>query len=202
MKYDVLLADPAWDFSTWSRKGADRSPSAHYDTMSLVEMQRLGVPQHTADNCALFMWTVDWLPPSVPEQLASAWGFRYATRAWTWIKMNPTGWGFFTGKGFYTRSNPEDCLLFVKGSMPVPESLRPLSVICSPIQEDELPFIYAPVREHSRKPYEQYRRIDQMYPNRRYLELFARQRVPGWDAWGDQVPGGSDIVLLGEVSYG
>lgn len=193
--FDVILTDPAWDFATWSRKGAGRSPSAHYDTMTLAEMQALPVADFAADNCALFMWTVDWLPPSIPERLAEAWGFRYATRAWCWIKMNPTGWGFFIGKGFYTRSNPEDCLLFVRGKMPVSESLRPSSVMREPVTE-ELPFIYTPVREHSRKPDEQYRRIEQMYPNRRYLELFARRRyAPHWAIWGNQAPGGSDVVL-------
>lgn len=27
MSYDVILADPAWDFKTWSQKGAGRSPT-------------------------------------------------------------------------------------------------------------------------------------------------------------------------------
>lgn len=30
-----------------------------------------------------------------------------------------------------------------------------------------------------------------------YLELFARRRQPGWDAWGFEAPGGSDLVIPG-----
>ena len=30
-----------------------------------------------------------------------------------------------------------------------------------------------------------------------YLELFARRRQSGWDCWGNEVPGGSDIVIPG-----
>jgi N6-adenosine-specific RNA methylase IME4 len=47
--------------------------------------------------------------------------------------------------------------------------------------------IQAPVRDHSRKPDEQYARIMALYDGP-YLELFARQRWPGWDAWGDEAP--------------
>jgi len=54
---------------------------------------------------------------------------------------------------------------------------------------DERNFIIAPVREHSRKPDEQYEKIERLYPNARKLELFARRRRPGWDVFGNQVEG-------------
>lgn len=41
-------------------------------------------------------------------------------------------------------------------------------------------------REHSRKPDEIYKRIEQLAAGP-YLELFGRTTRPGWDAWGDQV---------------
>jgi N6-adenosine-specific RNA methylase IME4 len=46
--------------------------------------------------------------------------------------------------------------------------------------------ISAPRREHSRKPDEAYALIDAMYPALPKLELFARQRRPGWDVWGNE----------------
>lgn len=46
--------------------------------------------------------------------------------------------------------------------------------------------IRAQAREHSRKPDEQYDRIETMFDGP-YIELFARQRRKGWDAWGNQV---------------
>lgn len=36
-----------------------------------------------------------------------------------------------------------------------------------------------------RKPDAMYRRIEAMYPEARYLELFARQKREGWQAWGN-----------------
>jgi len=55
--------------------------------------------------------------------------------------------------------------------------------------------IYSPVREHSRKPDDQYRKIEALYPNMRYLELFARHRRPGWDVFGNEVEGSIELPL-------
>jgi len=46
--------------------------------------------------------------------------------------------------------------------------------------------IHAPRREHSRKPDEAYELIERMYPELPRIELFARARRPGWDAWGNE----------------
>jgi hypothetical protein len=46
--------------------------------------------------------------------------------------------------------------------------------------------ISAPRCEHSRKPDEAYEIIERMYPGLPRIELFARGRRPGWDAWGNQ----------------
>jgi N6-adenosine-specific RNA methylase IME4 len=41
-------------------------------------------------------------------------------------------------------------------------------------------------REHSRKPDEFYNLIEDCSPGP-YLELFAREKRPGWTQWGDQI---------------
>lgn len=46
--------------------------------------------------------------------------------------------------------------------------------------------IFAPRRAHSQKPEEQYELIEAVCPGP-YLELFARQRRDGWDAWGKAI---------------
>ncbi len=43
--------------------------------------------------------------------------------------------------------------------------------------------LVAPAREHSRKPDEFYRLVEALCPGSR-MELFARERRPGWTAWG------------------
>lgn len=185
MKYDVILADPPWAFRVWNRDtGAGRSAEAHYPTMSLAELCALPVKDLAADNCALFLWAVwpsifEYVPPLLDD-----WGFTYKTNAFLWVKSNKSGFGHFMGMGYYTRANSEPCLLAIKGKMPVSD--RGVTEI-----------LYSPVREHSRKPDDQYNKIQRLYPGRRYIELFARRKWPGWDSWGNQVP--SDVQINGAL---
>ncbi len=39
---------------------------------------------------------------------------------------------------------------------------------------------------YSEKPEEFRRIIDAMYPRGKRIELFARKKAPGWDAWGNE----------------
>lgn len=41
---------------------------------------------------------------------------------------------------------------------------------------------------HSKKPDETRRRIVELLGDVPRLELFARDRAPGWDAWGNEAP--------------
>jgi N6-adenosine-specific RNA methylase IME4 len=57
-----------------------------------------------------------------------------------------------------------------------------------PARRDIRQEVVAPVGRHSEKPVEVYDRIEALYPNATpRLELFARKRWPGWNAWGNQV---------------
>ena len=175
-KYDVILADPPWSFEVWNKDtGNGRSAESHYNTMPLEDICALPISELAADNCALFIWSV-WPRIFDARVVIEAWGFKYKTLGFEWVKLNKSGMGFHFGMGYYTRANPEPCLLAVKGSMPVSTKA-------------ERNLLISPVREHSRKPDEQYDKIERLYPNRRYLELFARRRRDGWDAFGNQVEG-------------
>lgn len=176
--YRVILADPPWTFGTWSDKGKGRSAEAHYDTMSLDGIKALPVASWAADDAILLMWATDPLLDRALEVIR-AWGFTYKTVGFYWAKLNK-GAGrlllreadFFTGMGFWTRANPEPCLLATKGH-PKRRSgaVRKL--------------VIAPRREHSRKPDEVQERIEQLAEGP-YLEMFARTSRPGWDVWGLQ----------------
>ncbi|KKL94979.1 hypothetical protein LCGC14_1859240 [marine sediment metagenome] len=180
-KYDVILADPPWRYTGG---GADsRKYHNAYPFMTIEELRVLPVKALTNNNTVLFMWVVEWINPKDYISVMEAWGFSYRTRAWVWIKSNRNGFGFWQGMGYYTKANPEDCLLGVMGKMPVAD-------------RSILSLIYAPVGAHSKKPAEQYNKIDRMYPNTKKLELFARSKQRGWDAWGNEII--SDI----EVDYG
>jgi N6-adenosine-specific RNA methylase IME4 len=56
---------------------------------------------------------------------------------------------------------------------------------CRRRRKDVRELILAPRREHSRKPDEFYRRVEQ-YCDGPFVDLFARERRPGWHTWGDE----------------
>lgn len=172
-KYNVIYADPPWNFRSWSKKGEKKSAQNHYNCMSIDDICRLPVNDIAADNSILFMWVTD---PLLKQQMdvITAWGFEYKTVGFTWVKLNKSGPGLFMGCGYYSRKNPEMCLIGTKGKpgRPIARNVRQV--------------VLSPVREHSRKPDEVYNRIELMY-NGPYIELFARSSKPGWDAWGNEV---------------
>jgi len=170
-KYSVILADPPWHFKKWSNINPEKSASRHYTTMNLDDICGLPVRRVAADDCVLFIWTC-W--PHIFQTLPviKAWGFEYSGLAWEWIKRNPETGKFAFGTGYGTRKNVEPCLLARRGK---PKLLN------RSIRD----FLFAPRREHSRKPDEQYERIEAMFAGP-YLELFSRARRHGWDSWGDE----------------
>jgi hypothetical protein len=119
------------------------------------------------------MW---WVPPMPAEALrvVDMWGFRLTTMAGlTWAKRTKHGrWAF--GMGHWTRANSESCLIAVRG--------RPKRVSASVSQ-----LIEAPVGRHSAKPPEARDRLTALCGDAPRIELFARERAAGWDAWGLEV---------------
>lgn len=176
--YGAIYADPPWRFSTYSDKGKGRSAEAHYDCMTLADIKAMPVAAWAARDAALFLWTTDPMLRHALEVI-EAWGFTYKTVAFYWVKLNRNRGGmfleprdFFTGMGFWTRANPELCLLATRGK---PRRRA----------TDVAKLMLAPRREHSRKPDETYARIERLVGGP-YLELFARATQPGWDRLGNQ----------------
>lgn len=174
-EYGAILIDPPWAFRTFSRRRGTtphRGSTDHYKTMPLYQICGLPVPDAAARNCALFVWTVDSHLRQTMTVL-DAWEFTYKTIVFVWEKLGRNGEPRM-GMGYWSRKQAEVCLLATRGS---PRRL-----------DKGVPqLISAPRREHSRKPDEQYARIERLVDGP-YLELFARRRREGWDAWGDQLP--------------
>ena len=170
-KYNVIYADPPWTFKTFSDKGKDRSPENHYNVMSLKDICNLPISKIANDNSVLLMWVVDPLLDKAFEVI-NAWGFKYKTVGFTWAKTNRKSMGFFTGLGYWTRGNPEMCLLATKG--------KPKRISKSVPQ-----LVVEQRREHSRKPDIMYNHIENLLEGP-YVELFARTQRSGWDSWGNQ----------------
>jgi N6-adenosine-specific RNA methylase IME4 len=170
--YDIIYADPPWSFDNYSEKGEGRNAKAHYDCMTLDQIKALPVHELASGDCALFLWVTDPLLDVGIETLKH-WGFRYVTKAFTFVKLNRSGEGYFMSTGYYTRANDETCLLGMMGSLPrIDAGVRQLVV--------------EPVREHSRKPDRIADDIVRLFGDRPRVELFARTRREGWDAWGNE----------------
>ncbi len=170
-KYSVIYADPPWNFKSWSKAGEGRNPNKHYPCMKLKDIKALPVQFCTADDCVLFMWATYPLLPQAFEVI-DAWGFKYKTVAFTWVKENKVSDGLFMGGGYWTRSNAEICLLATRGK---PKRLA----------NNVRQVIVSKRQEHSRKPKEIYGRIERLVGGEK-IELFARQQINGWDAWGNE----------------
>lgn len=186
--YDVILADPPWryDFS----KSDSRKIENQYPSMSMEELLAMWsfVSWLNDGPSILFMWAT---APKLPDalRLMQCWGFTYKTFD-VWVKvprdkhrdqlllaedMGPEEREYY-GMGYYTRIRHEPILIGTRAgfSPPVPHR-RPVSAF------------YAEVGRHSEKPVLAYERIEDMYPDAKRVELFARARREGWDAWGNEV---------------
>jgi N6-adenosine-specific RNA methylase IME4 len=176
MKYQIIYADPPWRF--WA--GGDRNAIKHYPCMRVEDIYKLPISDLADDNCALFLWATMPLLPEAFECI-KAWGFHYSTCAFSWMKLNENNMGVFMGCGYWTRANAELCLLATKGKLKRQSACVPQAIV-------------TPIGKHSRKPDEVIRpRILELLGDLPRVELFARRKVEGWDAWGNEVE--SDIEL-------
>lgn len=81
------------------------------------------------------------------------------------------------GLGNYTRGNAENVLVAVKG--------RGIERLVGNVKQ----MVYAPIGQHSQKPWEVRQRLNNLYGDVPRIELFARQSSHGFDVWGNQCDG-------------
>lgn len=171
--YDIIYADPPWDYKGQTQHNGKKGQSTggavtHYPTMKLKDLKKLNIDHLCNDDCLLFMWATS---PHLDQaiDLMKSWGFKWATVGFVWCKdrVNP---------GFYTMSQTELCLIGKRGRIPKPRGARNVRQL-----------VEHPRMTHSRKPHDVRERIDLMFPTQKKIELFARERCQGWDAWGNEV---------------
>ena len=175
MKYKIIYADPPWKY-LWGegKTGGNFAPEKHYKTMSTEEICALNVRVLRDSNCALFMWAT---MPALPDafKVMDSWGFKYKTCAFSWIKIRSDGEPL-RGMGSYTKSNVELCLLGMRGHIKAIDKTVPQIVM-------------HPRLGHSVKPPIVRERIVQLFGDIPRVELFARQKIEGWDSMGLGIDG-------------
>lgn len=160
-QFDIIYVDPPWKYDVWLRG----RPEDYYPTMTIEEICNLEIP--ASKNSVLFLWATN---PMLEDALKvmNTWGFTYKTNL-VWVKDK-------IGLGFYFRGQHELLLVGIKGDIRPPE------------ESDRFPSVLSvSVGFHSEKPFEVYEIIEKMYPNGRYLELFARNKRENWASWGNQI---------------
>jgi N6-adenosine-specific RNA methylase IME4 len=174
-KFDVIYADPAWEFNSSKTGGSMNSgASQKYEVMSIEELKALPVESLASDNCLLVMWWVGAMPQEAID-LVRAWGFKLKNmNGFVWNKLTVKGNPAF-GMGYYTRAGSESAIIATKGKPDIKN--RSVRAVIS-----------APVGKHSEKPDEFRKAINKlMGDNCPKIELFARQKAGGFESWGNEL---------------
>jgi len=180
-KYQIIYADPPWSFKNYNNDKSNSNASHHYKCMQIEEIKKLPVSEIANDNCILFMWCTD---PLLDKQIQviEAWGFKYKTVGFYWLKQNKDS-SLWMGTGYWTRANPEICLIATKG--------KPKR-----ISGNVRKVVYSKRGKHSKKPDEVRDRIVKLMGDLPRIELFARppkdllledESYKGWDVWGNEI---------------
>ncbi|MBI9046517.1 MAG: hypothetical protein JEZ06_18650 [Anaerolineaceae bacterium] len=172
-KFGTILADPPWRFNNSTGKVApEHKRLARYPTLSLDEIMNIPVNTVAADKSHLYLW----VPNALIEEglkVLKAWGFTYKTNL-IWYKIRKDGGPDGRGVGFYFRNVTEMILFGIKGKL---RTLDP--------GRSQVNIIPSRKREHSRKPDELYKIIEDCSPGP-FLEMFARGTRENWNTWGNQ----------------
>lgn len=167
-KYRIVYADPPWKYGNDGVINGDNygHVARHYPSMTIQELCDLPVKDLVERDAVLFLWVTS---PLLAECFAviRAWGFEYKT-SFVWDKV---GHNF----GHYNSVRHEFLLICTRGSC-TPDNLQ----LFDSVQSIEK------TRTHSQKPDEFRTIIDTLYTRGKRIELFARETVNGWEAWGNE----------------
>lgn len=176
-KYQTIYADPPWKYPSWgkpsNRADYHKPRPLPYPALSNDEIKSMNINSLADENCELYLWTTNRYLP-VAFEVIKAWGFKYC-QTLTWCKTPRAGMG-----GMFCPTT-EFLLLCRVGK--APKKKRILTTWWH---------IKRPHNKHSKKP-DFFRNLIESVTNEPRIELFAREKTPGWDVWGNEVE--SDIEL-------
>lgn len=173
-RFKTIMADPPWRFTNRTGKVApEHKRLARYPTMTLDDICGLPVEEHLEETAHCYLWVPNALLPDGLKVL-QAWGFEYKSNI-IWHKVRKDGGSDGRGVGFYFRNVTEVILFGVRG-----KNARTLAP-----GRRQVNLFSSRKREHSRKPDEQYKIIEECSPGP-HLELFGRGMRDNWTVWGNQ----------------
>jgi N6-adenosine-specific RNA methylase IME4 len=167
--YDVIVADPPWDFKNYSDAGTKKGADPHYRVMTISDIKALPVGHLGRADSIVLLWSTAPMLPQGLETLA-AWGSCYLSQI-VWRKVTRNG-KVPIGTGYRVRCSHELVLL---GGFGGRQRHAPFPSIFDGL-----------AREHSRKPDEFYRMVVERTPGQQRCDLFSRETRTGFDGWGDE----------------
>lgn len=180
-KYNIIYADPAWHYHRGSIGGVYqdggrgvRTVAEQYSMMDNEDIKNLPIKKITANDAILFMWVTD-SHLEIGLEVIKSWGFKYKTIGFVWKKITKNN-KVCANVGAWTMKNTEICLIGTKGNMAKYKQKRNIYQL-----------IEAERTKHSKKPKEARERIVEIFGDLPRVELFAREKVAGWDSWGNEI---------------
>ena len=169
-KYQIIYADPPWSYND-KMSGHSFSLDHEYETQSLEWIKSLPIAEIADKDCVIFLWVVNPLLPEAFEVI-KAWGFKYKTLAFCWNKETRLFNKTVFNLGRWTMGSVELCLLATRGH---PKRKA----------KNVKQMVFEMRGRHSQKPAEVRHRIVELMGDIPRIELFARQKIDGWDVWGN-----------------
>ena len=179
--YEIILADFPWPYTSF---GTARLPYGH---MTEAEISGFDWSRFKAKHCVLFSWaTGPKLDVAIRcgEERKRRHGLHYQGVAYTWVKTKKDG----TPIG---ASGPRPRLVKPLDEFVLAYSTTPSRRTFPLLTESQVQHVFAPKPprgQHSRKPSVIREMIVELLGDRPRIELFAREKVDGWNGWGDQYP--------------
>ncbi|KAG1658572.1 hypothetical protein FOA52_005576 [Chlamydomonas sp. UWO 241] len=173
-RFDVIMMDPPWQLAT---ANPTRGVSLGYSQLTDNDIANLPVLQ-LQSNGFLFIWVINAKYKSTLD-LFERWGYTVVDEI-VWCKMTVNR-RLAKSHGYYLQHAKEICLVGKRGA-------DPLGLATGGVASD---VIFSERRGQSQKPEEIYELIEELVPNGRYLEIFARKNNLRnfWVSIGNEVTG-------------
>ncbi|KAI9014977.1 MT-A70-like protein [Gaertneriomyces semiglobifer] len=179
--FHLIVMDPPWPNKSVRR-------SAKYSEIDIYDLYRIPGKRLIAAGGYVAIWVTNnpKFCKFVYEKLFPTWGLVPVTE-WFWLKVTTSGeWVLDLDS---PHRKPYERLIIGKASTLATDSSSSLpsarKVICS-----------VPSSHHSRKPFLEDLFVPFLPTNARKLELFARNVLPGWVAWGNEALKFNDTQFL------
>jgi len=177
LKYKTIVMDFPWKLTDHGTDNFMKGKINHnlpYGQMTDDEILNFNINDFAEYQCDLFLWTTHKKLP-LTFKILERWGFKYYCII-TWFKNSG-----LTVNGFFM--NSEIVVYGYRGKFTIPR------------RGEAIPIVFkANTRGHSIKPDEFYELIKPKTREPR-IDIFARKRHDGFEAWGDQVENEIQLTL-------